>query len=165
MKETPNQKWVRLITNRLNRFKNSMLLISNLSDSRYDSTEEEIMHYFSQIKDKISLVKKEFINAQNRKSSLVLEDIKPWPKEYYSHMNERFHTLMTIRMNRIVKILRLFVNLTNRSHYHFYSYEVKQVFEYIDNIVDITLSHFIGIGDFSFIDYEEEQDYLRTKRS
>jgi hypothetical protein len=154
MKESDHGKWVRLAVVRLNRFKDTMLLISNLSDSRYDYSEREVNWYFGEINKRMELVKNEFFHSRSRKSSVTVEEIKPQTAEFSSDMNERFHRLMVIRVNRIVTIFNLLLNLSNRSHYQFYSGEVKQAFEYMKKVSDTTLSHFIGIGDFSF----EKQD-------
>jgi hypothetical protein len=168
-RETCYDKFKRLAEIRVNRFKNLMLLISNLSDSRYDYTEEEAVYYYSELKGRIEAVKNEFYQSRSKKSELEIEDFKPLhpldSDKFSSEMNMKFHKLMVGRLNRIAPLLRLLVNLTNRSHYDFRSADVKQIFNYMNKVNDTTLSHFVGIGDFSFSNQmEEEQEDLRRER-
>lgn len=167
MKENDHEKWLRLAIVRLNRFKDTMLLISNLSDSRYDYERSEVEWYFDEIDKRINIVKEEFFHSRSKKSNATIEEIQCQTVQFSSDMNQRFHKLMVIRMNRIVTILNLLLNLSNRSHYQFYSNETKQIFAYMKKVLEITLSHFIGVGDFTFEKHEDDEDSddeLRRRR-
>lgn len=172
IKEDYHSKFVRLAEDRTNRFKNVMLSISNLSDSRYDYTEEEVKWYFDELNDRVKKIKDEFFHPKNRNGKLVINPVERCPiqreiilAENEKNMNEKFHDLMVGRMGRVVIILNLLINLTNRSHYRFYTSEIKQIFSYINDVEGITLSHFVGIGDFSFKSYDhDEQEERRNVR-
>ena len=109
-----HKKFQNFAVDRVNRFKNGMLFIANLSDSRYDYSETEVLYYFKELKCRIEAVKEEFWNHKIKRSTLVIEEINEMPKARRSHcddpMNEKFHKLMVIRLNRIVKILNLLLN-------------------------------------------------------
>lgn len=149
--ETPHERFKRLAEVRLNRFKNTCLLISNLSDSRYDYNEKEVKWYFDRIKESVDIMKKEFGNPTLKRSYTVLQEIDEFQyRSKESDMCDKFHRLMTNRINRLISIMNLLLNLVNRSAYNYYSKDIKQMFDFIDDVLDITLSHFIGIGDFHF---------------
>ena len=115
-------------------------------------------------------VKDEFFNHKIKRSTLVINELQKMPAKLCSNpsgkMNERFHVLMTNRMYRLIVVLNLLLNLTNRAHYKFFNSDVKQIFGYLDKVFDATLSHFIGIGDFSIKKLGEEAvvDGARVKR-
>ena len=170
-KENDRDRFKRMATDRVNRFKQVCLAVSNLADTRYHYTKEEVLWYMNQVKVRVDEVKKEFFNPKLKRSTIVIEEIPQMAVVQWSNSedvaNAKFHELMPKRLNRLVSILNLLLNLTNKSHYRYMNGDVKQMFAYINRALDVTQSHFVGIDDFKFVlqgEESEDDGIARPKR-
>jgi len=152
-------KFQQLATERVNRFRNCMLLVINLSDFRYKWDLVEVQWYFRELRSRYDVMAEEMKNRKIIRSNVYLEPMQAMPISQWSHgelaIKERFHALMVSRMNRAINVMNLLLNLVNRNVYSYGMQEVRQILLYMNRVMDITMSHFAGIGNFEFKEVDE----------
>lgn len=71
---------------------------------------------------------------------------------------DRFVRIVENRTNKIIGMLRLLANCSNKSNYEYYDEDIKQIFAAIDKEVRTAQNAFLGIES------KEERFVLKSKK-
>lgn len=157
-----------MVEKRANRFRDNLLLVIRLSDSRYEHQMKEVEYYFDAMRNALSILKEAFFMAKNGKFNVEIAVLENWlevnNRTPSSDTNSSFHRLMTNRVNRILDVIRLMINLANKSHYDYAQSEAKQVIKWMEKNLEIAFSHFAGINEFHLGDVEVDDELKRGGR-
>lgn len=161
------ERFINITTKRLNKIRDIFVLISNLSIRPYNFTSKEAEYYFTELNKRICILKESFVKSRSSKSRYeisaieIMADLELYCVE--GKPNATFHKLMVARINRIVDVLRLLLNQSNRSHYFFYQNDITQIIAYLNALKEVTESQFIGLKVFK-IEEKEESEYQVKRR-
>lgn len=133
--ETRNEKFRRLAELRLGRILQTMNLIANLSAPQYVYTSEDITELFNMYQTMGNAAQTYFqgLTRYNEMPSsfMFTNTVTVAPELTSAHA--RFRRLAENRMSRVLRDLRLLVNLSDKSNYSYTNSEVAQLFDAYTN--------------------------------
>jgi len=128
--ETRNDKFRRLAELRLGRILQTMNLIANLSAPQYVYTPEDVVELFNMYQTMGNAAQTYFQGTtryNEMPSSFIFNNtVMVAPELAASH--DRFRRLAEKRMSRVLRDLRLLVNLSDKSNYSYSASEISQLF-------------------------------------
>lgn len=139
MKENKRDRFLRVLEGRLSRIAKDCNLIRNLANVKnYHYTDEIVSEKFGVLEESIAITMRAFNDREKVHISLIEPTIDPIgdPKA------EAFDRVINIRINRIIEVLVLIPNLSNRKHYSFTLTDVEDI--------ELILLDMIGTAKFAF---------------
>lgn len=145
--ETHNQRFRRLASARLSRIFQTMSLIANLSGSQYAYTQADADEMFTTYQ-KLGNAARAYFTGPTRWNEMPStfafknqEAVSADEQEAHS----RFRRLAENRMSRVLRDLRLVVNLSDRSNYTFTENEVAQMFDAYESLGKAVAARFVHL--------------------
>lgn len=151
MKETPNDKFIRLAESRMTRIFVNLNLMCNCSvKSNYEFNQTQVKQIFTTLFSRGEDVKKCFErNIDNEPLEIGFSLSKD--VENSSKKSIKFHEISEKRISKILQDLNLIGNLANKKHYRYTDQEVDELFEAYFEQCHIVKSHFEEIEmEFKF---------------
>ena len=147
--ETHNQRFRRLAEARLSRIFQTMNLIANLSGSQYAYTQAEADELFTTYQKLGNTARTYFTGPTriNEMPSTFAFENQDTVSAAEQEAHARFRRLAEARMSRVLRDLRLVVNLSDRSNYTFTDDETRQMFDAYESLGKAVAARFVHLPD------------------